>query len=116
MSEFTQYLQEVFAPFGPISTRRMFGGYGIYHQGLMFALVVDDTLYLKTDAENVAHFQAQGLGPFAYPRQGKLVKLSYYLAPEEMLEDPEQALLWGQRAWAAAQRRRTANAGKKARR
>ena len=77
MSEFTRYLQEVFELFGPISARKMFGGYGIYHQGLMFGLVADDTLYLKADAQNVAFFEELGLGPFEYHKQGKVMKMSY---------------------------------------
>ena len=49
MSEFVEYLNEVFAEFGAIQSKKMFGGYGIYHDGVMFALVSDDTLYLKAD-------------------------------------------------------------------
>jgi len=55
MSEFVEYLNEVFADFGVIRYRKMFGGYGIYHNDLMFGLVADDQLYLKTDIENIAH-------------------------------------------------------------
>ena len=104
MSEFTRYLQEVFELFGPISARKMFGGYGIYHQGLMLGLVADDTLYLKADAQNVAFFEELGLGPFEYHKQGKVMKMSYYLAPDEIMDDREQAALWAQRSFAAALR------------
>ena len=104
MSEFTRYLQEVFELFGPISARKMFGGYGIYHQGLMFGLVADDTLYLKADAQNVAFFEELGLGAFEYHKQGKEMKMSYYLAPDEIMDDREQAALWAQRSFAAALR------------
>ena len=104
MSEFTQYLQEVFELFGPISARKMFGGYGIYHQGLMRALVADDTLYLKADPENVGYFQELELGPFEYHKQGKVMKMSYYLAPDEIMDDRELAASWAQRSFAAALR------------
>ncbi|MCC1495501.1 TfoX/Sxy family protein [Alcanivorax sp. 1008] len=104
MSQFTQYLQEVFELFGPISARKMFGGSGIYHQGLMFGLVSDDILYLKADAENVSYFQEQGLGPFEYNKQGKVMKISYYQAPDEIMDDREQAAIWAQRSFAAALR------------
>jgi DNA transformation protein len=56
VSEFVDYLHEVFGRFGPIHVRRMFGGYGIYHDGIMFGLVADDTLYLKADASTAKHF------------------------------------------------------------
>ncbi|UDL04100.1 TfoX/Sxy family protein [Marinobacter sp. CA1] len=106
MSEYVDHLREVFEPFGPIQARRMFGGYGIYHDGLMFALVSDDTLYLKADEDCRGHFDAAGLPAFEYPKNGRLVRMSYYLAPEEMLEDPEQAALWARRSYEAALRAR----------
>ncbi|MFG6177696.1 TfoX/Sxy family protein [Halomonas sp. THAF12] len=106
MSEYTEYLQDVFALLGPITARRMFGGHGIFHDGVMFALVTDETLYLKTDAENVADFEREGLEPFAYLRRGKVVRLSYHQAPEALFEDPELALAWARRSLAAALRGR----------
>ena len=51
MDEFVNYLHEVFKAFGPIHTRRMFGGHGVFHEGLMFGLVADGVLYLKADTE-----------------------------------------------------------------
>jgi len=104
MSEFVDYLSEVFEEFGRIHARRMFGGYGIYHEGTMFALVVDDTLYLKADDQSVAHFKARHLGPFEYHKRAQTVALSYYLAPEEVLDDRVDALLWARRAFDAALR------------
>ena len=104
MSEFTDYLQEVFASFGPIRARRMFGGYGIYHDGVMFALVADDTLYLKADADTREHFLTRGLDAFKYNKNGKTVTMSYYLAPEEILDDAEMACEWAQQAYAVALR------------
>lgn len=111
MSGFSDYLNEVFEAFGPIRTRRMFGGYGVYHDGVMFALVADDTLYLKADAETTPDFVARGLGPFEYLRQGKRVRLSYYLAPAEVLEAPEEARIWAERAYRAALRAKRRPAG-----
>ena len=104
MNEFIEYLHEVFVRFGPISAKRMFGGYGIYHDGLMFALVVDDTLYLKADAENVDAFVEADLPPFQYLRQGKLTRLGYYQAPPKMLEQSDEAAIWARRSFAAAVR------------
>ena len=58
MNESIDYLHEVFDAFGSIRTRRMFGGWGIYHDGLMFGLYAAGRLYLKIDAYNVAQFEA----------------------------------------------------------
>ncbi|NNE37840.1 MAG: TfoX/Sxy family protein [Gammaproteobacteria bacterium] len=110
MSDFTDFLAEVFADLGPIRARRMFGGYGIYIDGLMFALVADDTLYLKTDKASSIRFEEKGLTPFEYMKNGKPVKMSYYLAPEEIYEDPDIALEWGKLAIDAALRSNKKNA------
>jgi DNA transformation protein len=107
VSEFVDYLHEVFERFGPVEVRRMFGGYGIYHDGLMFALVDDDTLYLKADAGNISQFEQRGLHPFTYNSRGRTVQLSYYLAPGEMLEDRDEAAAWARRSFEAAIRSRT---------
>ncbi len=82
----------------------MFGGYGIYLDDLMFALVADGTLYLKADKNSSNLFEDKGLPPFEYNKQGTLVKMSYYLAPEEIYEDPDVALKWGRLAVDAALR------------
>ncbi|NNJ91324.1 MAG: TfoX/Sxy family protein [Gammaproteobacteria bacterium] len=106
MSEFVDNLEEVFSLFGPISTKRMFGGYGVYHDGLMFGLVADDVLYLKTDKKSEAIFTDLGLYPFEYEKKEKKMKMSYYLAPDEIYDDPEIAREWCARAFEAALRSR----------
>jgi DNA transformation protein len=108
MSEFVEYLQEVFERFGPIRARRMFGGWGIYHNDLMFGLVADDVLYLKADEESVQSFRDRGLGQFQYVNKGKAIGMSYYLAPEEIFDDPDEARVWATRAYNAAVRSRKA--------
>lgn len=110
MSEFTDYLSDVFERFGPITACRMFGGYGIYHERLMFALVADETLYLKADDVNVGDFAREGLEPFEYDKGGRVVRMSYYQAPEALFEDRELAADWARRSFAAARR---AQAGKR---
>jgi DNA transformation protein len=105
MSEYTEFLQEVFEQFGPVTVRKMFGGVGLFFNGLMFGLVSDDKIYLKVDAENTRFFEERGLGPFEYSRRGKTVKMSFFLAPEEILDDREEAALWAERSYRAALRR-----------
>lgn len=104
MSEYIDYLKEVFMDFGPVSARRMFGGHGLYHEGLMFGLVARDTLYLKSDGDNVHFFLEEGLETFSYEKQGKRYSIAYYQAPDSVYDDPEEAALWARRAYAAALR------------
>ncbi len=104
MSEYTDYLLEQLHSLGPVACRRMFGGYGLFLDELMFAIVADDMLYLKTDSENKPAFEERGLEPFIYFKQDKPVALSYHLAPEEALEDPELLTAWARDACGAARR------------
>lgn len=104
VSEFVDYLNEVFVKFGNIHDRKMFGGYGIYHDGVMFGLVADDVLYLKADEYTADYYKSRGLDQFEYDKGGKIVKMSYYLAPEEILDSPEDAAIWAKRAYEAALR------------
>ena len=112
MTEFVEFLHEVFADFGPITARRMFGGWGLYHGGLMFALVKDGRLYLKADEATRHQFTSRGLSPFRYLKKGKTVALSYYLAPEAIYDDREEAAAWATRAYGAAQRAAQAKQGR----
>ena len=104
MSDLADHLNDVFRLFGPIEVRRMFGGYGVYREGLMFGLVSDETLYLKADAENAPQFRKLGLTQFEYHRKGRATKLSYYAAPETVMEDCTEAARWGQLSFEAALR------------
>jgi DNA transformation protein len=113
MNESIDYLHEVFDAFGPVLARRMFGGWGIYHDGLMFGLYAAGRLYLKTDAHNVAQFEAAGSVPFTFTQRGKPVKLSYWSAPEAVLDEREQAVIWGRTAFEAALRAQSAKAKNK---
>lgn len=105
MSGFIEQLQDVFLKFGAITTRPMFGGHGVYHQDVMFGLVAESTLYLKTDSGNVQHFDDLGLGPFEYVgKDGRMVRMSYHRAPDDIFENPVKAALWARRSFEAAQR------------
>jgi DNA transformation protein len=101
---FMALLQDVLGGLGPVSVRRMFGGAGVYADGMMFGLVADDTLYLKADAETKAAFEAEGLGPYGYGGKGKRIDLPYWRAPERLLDDPEEMVAWARIALGAARR------------
>jgi DNA transformation protein len=106
VSEFVDHLVEVFEPFAVVTIRRMFGGYGVFHEGLMFGLVAGDVLYLKSDEASAPAFAQRGLAAFEYEKQGKRVRLSYYMAPDEFFDDPGAVSIWAGRAYEAALRSR----------
>jgi len=104
--EFVDYLLEQMQALGPVSAKAMFGGYGIYIDDLMFALVADDVLYLKTDSANLPDFEQRGLKPFRYQRSGKTYDMSYSEAPAEVLDDIDSMRLWANKAIEAALKNR----------
>lgn len=103
-SEFVAFVVESLRPVGPVAARRMFSGHGLFLQGLMFGLIVDDQLYLKTDAGNAAAYEARGLPRFAYSGRGRTIETSYREAPSEGFDDPETLCDWAREAHAAALR------------
>ena len=68
---FKDFVKDLLADFGPVTIRNMFGGAGIYADGVMFAILVDDTLYLKADEVSRRAFETEGMGPFTYEPAGK---------------------------------------------
>jgi DNA transformation protein and related proteins len=99
-----ELLEDALSGLGPVSVRRMFGGAGIYADGVMFGLISGDTLYLKADAQSRHAFEAEGLAPFTYEGRGKTIALSYWRIPERLLDDPDEMLDWARTALAAARR------------
>jgi DNA transformation protein and related proteins len=93
-SNYVDYILEILSPYGDISARSMFGGYGIYKSGTIFALIVDDELYFKVDASNKAQYEKLDSEPFTYEAKGKKASMSYWKVPMEILEDEEQLGLW----------------------
>jgi DNA transformation protein len=102
--EFATHIVDLLDTFGLCESSRMFGGYGIFHQGLMFGLIADGSLYLKADDQTREQFTAEGCEAFSYYKKEKEYRLSYYLAPEEFFEDPEACLHWARLAFDAALR------------
>ena len=102
--EFVSYVVELMQSIGPVRAKAMFGGHGIFLEELMFGLVTDSVLFLKVDKENESHFKARGLEAFTYMKKGKEYKMSYYQAPEEVLDDVEEMNYWANLAYSAALR------------
>jgi DNA transformation protein len=98
-------IRELFAAFGNVMVRRMFGGAGIYAQETMFALVHDSVIYLKADGHNAAAFERENLPPFTYTtRGGKRGVMSYRRMPDRLYDDPDELAVWAREALAAARR------------
>jgi len=100
---FVDHCIELLAPLGHARSKRMFGGHGIWIDELCVAIIVSDTLYLKTDDTHRGAFEAAGCRPFTYStRQGEVHVTSYFSTPDEAMESPAEMAAWGRRALAAA--------------
>jgi DNA transformation protein len=106
-----EFIRELFAQFRVVTIRRMFGGAGIFAEGLMFGLVFDGAIYLKVDAACIPDFEREGCQPFVYTRAksaGRVGRhsLSYWRMPERLYDDPDELAIWAGRAFAIAQRKK----------
>ena len=111
-NDFVDYVVELMAGWAAVSVRKMFGGYGLYRDGLMFALIVSDELFFKTDADNVVQFERAGNHPFIYQSQARTVKMSYWSAPATSLDSSAEMSNWCQSAYGAALRAQADKIGK----
>jgi DNA transformation protein len=99
---FIELLRELLSPVGEITVRKMFGGASIYADGILFALVDDDVMYLKGDARTAPRFEAEGLSRFTYDGQTGPVSMSYWRAPERLFDDADEMAAWAREAIAVA--------------
>jgi DNA transformation protein and related proteins len=107
------FIRDLFAQFRPVTVRRMFGGAGIFADGLMFGLIVRDTIYLKVDATSMPDFAREGGTPFTYTRGKRAGRpsqhaLPYWRLPERLYDDPDELAVWARRAFAVAERKKFA--------
>lgn len=95
-----EYVEDLFAKFGRIRIRKMFGGAGVYAGEDMFALLDKDRIYIKADDDLKADLEAEGGEPFAWtnPKTGKTIQMSYVSLPVNALEDHDEASAWAEKA------------------
>jgi DNA transformation protein len=102
---FAEFLREQLAPLGRVTMRRMFGKTGVFCDGLMFGMVTTDTLYFRVDDHNQAIFkEAASVPPLNYEKKGRIIDLSFWRAPDRLLDEPEELVAWAQAALTAARR------------
>jgi len=100
--DYLQYVLEQLAGLEGVTTRRMFGGVGLYQDARFFALITGDTLYFKVNDSNRRDYEARGADQFRpYPNKPQL-SMSYYAVPADTLEDAEECVLWARKSVAAA--------------
>lgn len=96
---YLNYVLDLLDGAGPVEVRRMFGGAGLYIDGLFFALIADDILYFKVDESNEEDYKLAGMEPF---RPFGTYSMSYYQVPPGVMEDNGELKAWVQKSLRAA--------------
>lgn len=99
--EYLTYLIDQLECVGPVTPKRMFGGAGLYLDGVFFAIVAKDVLYFKVDGSTRRDYEGAGTGPFR-PFPDKSTVMQYYEVPVEVLEDRETLREWAEKALTVA--------------
>lgn len=104
-----EHLRDLFEGVAPVTFRRMFGGFGIYRDGVIFAVVLRDQLMLKGDVDVATEYEAGGMQRWNYvgTKHGNTVAMPYWTAPESALDDPDEMTMWAHKAIEAARRAAT---------
>jgi DNA transformation protein len=102
---FGEFLRDQLSPLGRITLRRMFGKTGVFCDGVMLGMVSDDTLYLRVDDLNRTIFkEAASSPPLNYEKGGRAIDLSFWRAPERLMDEPDELVAWARAALDAARR------------
>ncbi len=101
-TSFNTYVLEQLARLRGVTSRGMFGGFGLYRAGVMFGLISGDELYFKVGAANQADFEERQSHPFTYDGRGKTVRLPYWRVPDDILEDTDLIAVWATKSHAVA--------------
>jgi DNA transformation protein len=97
-------LKELFSPFGGVTVKRMFGGYGVYADGLCFAIESRGEVYIKADADNEPEFVSAGSRPFEYEAKGKRISVAYWLMVAAAYDDEDELKRWARLGLEAARK------------
>ena len=96
-------IEEMFSALGPVAIKRMFGGKGVYHAGLIVAVEVRGEMRLKANDRTAAELEAAGAARWTYPgKSGKVVQMPYWSVPDDAFDDPDAMARWVRLAYAAA--------------
>jgi DNA transformation protein len=100
--DYLKFVLEQLRILGDVTPRRMFGGVGLYRDGLFFGLIDDDALYFKVDDRNRPDYVARGRGPFRPFPDKPEYEMGYFDVPGDVLDAPELLAAWADKALAAA--------------
>jgi len=98
-NEYIDFITEQLERLGPVRTRRMFGGMGIYLDDMMFGVIFDESLYFKVDDRNRSDYEEENMEPFTYEMSnGRIGSLKYYEVPERLYDDSDELVEWARKS------------------
>jgi len=99
-NNFVEYVtNDLLSSLSGVSARAMFGGYGIYKDDVIFAIIVDDELYFKVNETNRKQYEQEASEQFTYQSSKGPMKMSYWKVPENILENPKLAAQWAMQSF-----------------
>lgn len=101
---FRAFVLDQFEELGDVTPRPMFGGVGLYHDGVFFGILAGDVLYLKVDGTTRREYVREGMRPFK-PYAHRPMTMGYYAVPPAVLESPLELARWARKAIEVAARR-----------
>lgn len=100
--EYLQFVLDQLSEFGEVEIKKMFGGIGLFHQGLMFGKIGGETFRLKVDEHNQAEYEERGMKPFHSEKKKK--GMPYWEVPNDVFEDRKTLKIWAEKSFEAAKR------------
>lgn len=105
--EFQQYiLKDVLNDVEGISSRKMFGGCGLYKHGVIFGMIINDTLYFKVDDSNKIQYEKHNSKPFTYSHHGKTISMSYWEVPADVIDNKQTLAEWIEQSYLISKQRK----------
>lgn len=98
--DYLEYVLDQLSQFGDVQSKKMFGGVGLFHDGLMFGMIGGDVFRLKVDESNIADYEVRGMQPFSSGSKKK--GMPYWEVPADVIEDPELLKGWADKSYQAA--------------
>lgn len=95
---FKEFVLDQLSALPDVRTKAMFGAYGLYQGGYFFGILDEGRMFFKTDKVSQADYIARGMGPFTYESRGRILAMSYYEVPPDVLENPVELVEWARRA------------------
>lgn len=93
-----------FAILGEITTRSQFGGYGLLADGIMFAVIAENELYLRATDHLEPLFLARGMVKMTYLKRGMPMVMRYYWVDGSLWQEPKTLLAFAWQAFHDASR------------